>query len=217
MGGSGLPCFTGLAGCSNSLNLSGLPKRRQKCFQTALQGYFRAPAGSERFWSFLARPVWPGWVDVASVVWLAWLAAAICSTWPGSPTVVKRVSRKLSQRSSESKRKARFPFHVYTGFARVDLARDVSQNPENKVFGFRTLFWGGSGVPFWPPFGTLWAPLWHLWVPWGTLLGLLGPLGEPLGRLLALLAAPRLSFGCVYPPRHPFWGVFCLMLVPFGV
>ena len=31
-------------------------------------------------------------------------------------------------------------------FARVDLARDNSQNHENMFFRFRTLFWGAKGI-----------------------------------------------------------------------
>ena len=151
-----LACLVSLVSAAICSTRPRLPNRRQKCFQTVPQDYFRAPAGSERVWCFLVRLAWRGWVDVASVVWLVWLAVAIRSTWPVSPTVVKRVSRKLSQRSSESKRKARFPFHVYTGFR------------------FWTLFW----LPFGVHFGSILASFWNLS---GAILARLGTLWHPLG------------------------------------
>ena len=98
--------------------------------------------------------------------------------------------------------KADHPFAAYgptKDFARVDLARDVSQDPENKVFRFRTLFWAVLGCPFgsilapsWDTLGALWHPMGPFGPLWGASGTLVGPFGSqvvPLTVLYELVGA----------------------------
>ena len=80
-----------------------------------------------------------------------------------------------------------------TGFAKVDLARDVYQNTENKVFRFWTLFW----VPFGLHFGSILAPFWSLS---GAILAPLGTLWHPLGSFGVSLG----YFGYLETRKGPF-------------